>query len=149
MGNYRIVTDSTTDLTREMMEELELKVIPLCYIMDGKTYRNSPDSGMKEPAFYGKLRNGIMSTTTQVNSEEFIAEFAPILEQGEDILYIAFSSGLSGTCQSAFVAKQELEERFPGRRVEVFDSLCASMGEGLLVHYAATMKSREHPSMRC
>ena len=81
-----------------------------------------------------------MSTTTQVNSEEFIAEFAPILEQGEDILYIAFSSGLSGTCQSAFVAKQELEERFPGRRVEVFDSLCASMGEGLLVHYAATMK---------
>lgn len=140
MGNYRIVTDSTTDLTREMTEELELKVIPLCYIMDGKTYRNSPDSGMKEPAFYGKLRNGTMSTTTQVNSEEFIAEFAPILEQGEDILYIAFSSGLSGTCQSAFVAKQELEERFPGRRVEVFDSLCASMGEGLLVHYAATMK---------
>ena len=68
-----------------------------------------------------------MSTTTQVNSEEFIAEFAPILEQGEDILYIAFSSGLSGTCQSAFVAKQELEERFPGRRVEVFDSLCASL----------------------
>ena len=63
MGNYRIVTDSTTDLTREMTEELELKVIPLCYIMDGKTYSNSPDSGMKEPAFYGKLRNCLLYTS--------------------------------------------------------------------------------------
>ena len=129
MANYRIVTDSTTDLTPEMIRELELKVIPLCYMMEGNTYRNIPGGGeMDEPAFYGKLRNGIMSTTAQVNSEEFISEFAPVLEAGEDILYLAFSSGLSGTCQSAFLAKKDLEEKYPGCRVEVFDTLCASMG---------------------
>lgn len=96
---------------------------------------------MDEPAFYNKLRAGVMSTTTQVNSEEFIQVFTPVLEAGDDILYIAFSSGLSGTCQSAHLAKKELEQKFPGRRIEVFDSLCASMGEGLLVYHAATRKN--------
>ena len=83
-----------------------------------------------------------MPTTTQINSEEFVALFTPVLEAGEDILYIAFSSGLSGTCQSAHLAARELKDRFPERRVEVFDSLCASMGEGLLVYHAATRKNQ-------
>lgn len=141
MSNYRIITDSTTDLTPEMIQELELKIIPLCYMMEGKTYRNIPGGGeLDEPAFYNKLRASVMSTTAQVNSEEFMGEFEPILEAGEDILYIAFSSGLSGTCQSAFLAKKDLEEKYPDRRVEVFDSLSASMGEGLLVYHAAMQK---------
>ncbi|HJB80129.1 MAG TPA: DegV family protein, partial [Candidatus Flavonifractor intestinigallinarum] len=141
MAAYRIITDSTTDLAPEMIRELGVQVIPLCYLMEGNTYHNIPGGGeMDEPAFYNKLRAGVMSTTTQVNSEEFIAVFTPILEAGDDILYIAFSSGLSGTCQSAHLAKKELEQKFPGRRVEVFDSLCASMGEGLLVYHAAMRK---------
>lgn len=138
MSTYTIITDSTTDLTPALIQDLELQVIPMCYIMDGKTYRNIPGGGsMDEPAFYQKLRNGIMSTTTQINSDEFIQVFTPILEAGQDILYIAFSSGLSGTCQSALIAKRQLQETFPERRIEVFDSLCASMGEGLLVYLAA------------
>jgi DegV family protein with EDD domain len=138
VSTYTIITDSTTDLTPALIQDLELQVIPMCYIMDGKTYRNIPGGGsMDEPAFYQKLRNGIMSTTTQINSDEFIQVFTPILEAGQDILYIAFSSGLSGTCQSALIAKRQLQETFPERRVEVFDSLCASMGEGLLVYLAA------------
>ena len=141
MAAYRIITDSTTDLAPEMIRELGVQVIPLCYLMEGNTYHNIPGGGeMDEPAFYNKLRAGVMSTTTQVNSEEFIAVFTPILGAGDDILYIAFSSGLSGTCQSAHLAKKELEQKFPGRRVEVFDSLCASMGEGLLVYHAAMRK---------
>lgn len=141
MAAYRIITDSTTDLAPEMIRELGVQVIPLCYLMEGNTYHNIPGGGeMDEPAFYAKLRAGVMSTTTQVNSEEFIAVFTPILEAGDDILYIAFSSGLSGTCQSAHLAKKELEQKFPGRRIEVFDSLCASMGEGLLVYHAAMRK---------
>ena len=141
MAAYRIITDSTTDLAPEMIRELGVQVIPLCYLMEGNTYHNIPGGGeMDEPAFYNKLRAGVMSTTTQVNSEEFIAVFTPILEAGDDILYIAFSSGLSGTCQSAHLAKKELERKFPGRRIEVFDSLCASMGEGLLVYHAAMRK---------
>ena len=141
MGSYRIITDSTTDLTPALIEELEVQVVPLCYMMGGRTYHNIPGGGeMDEPAFYNKLRGGVVSTTTQVNSEEFLQVFTPLLEAGEDVLYIAFSSGLSGTYQSALLAREELKERFPERRLEVFDSLCASMGEGLLVYHAAKLR---------
>lgn len=141
MGNYQIITDSTADLTPELIRELQVQVIPLCYMMDGKTYHNIPGGGeMDDPTFYGKLRRGTMSTTTQVNSEEFIQVFTPLLQEGRDILYIAFSSGLSGTYQSAMLAREELLERFPDRRLEVFDSLCASMGEGLFVYHAAKLQ---------
>ena len=141
MGTYQIITDSTADLTPELIEELDIQVIPLCYIIDGKTYHNIPGGGeMSEPEFYAKLRAGGTSTTTQVNSEEFLQVFTPLLESGKDVLYIAFSSGLSGTCQSALLARNELKERFPERKLEVVDSLCASMGEGLLVYHAATLR---------
>lgn len=114
MAAYRIITDSTTDLAPEMIRELGVQVIPLCYLMEGNTYHNIPGGGeMDEPAFYNKLRAGVMSTTTQVNSEEFIAVFTPILEAGDDILYIAFSSGLSGTCQSAHLAKKRAGAEIP------------------------------------
>ncbi len=141
MADYQIITDSTTDISPEMIREMDLQVIPLCYTMEGKTYRNIPGGGeMTDHEFYEKLRAGTMSTTAQINSEEFVAYFTPVLEAGKDILYLAFSSGLSGTCQSALLAKKELEEKFPDRRVEVFDTLCASMGEGLLAYHAASLK---------
>lgn len=136
MAGYRIVTDSTTDITKEMIEELGITVIPLCFTLEGKTHRNTPDGDMPITDFYNKLRTGSMSTTAQINSEEFMEVFSPILEGGEDILYIAFSSGLSSTCQSAMIARRQMEEKFPGRRIAVFDSLAASMGEGLLVYLA-------------
>lgn len=143
MGNYQIITDSTADLTPELIETLQVQVIPLCYMMEGKTYHNIPGGGeMSVPDFYAKLRSGIMSTTTQVNSEQFIQVFTPLLEAGKDVLYIAFSSGLSGTYQSALLAREELLERFPDRRLEVFDSRCASMGEGLLVYHAAKLSQQ-------
>ena len=138
---YRIVTDSTTDLTQKMIGELELTVISLRFTIDGKTYRDKPDqSEMPTKTFYAKLRDGKMSTTSQVNAEEFTAVFEPILKGGEDVLYIGFSSGLSGTLQSACIARDELREKYPARKIYVFDSLCASMGEGLLVYHAAMMK---------
>ena len=141
MGTYRIVTDSTTDLTPELIQELDVQVIPLCYIMEGKTYHNIPGGGeMTDREFYAKLRAGSMSTTTQVNSEEFLRVFTPLLEACQDVLYIGFSSGLSGPYQSAALAREELKQRFPGRRLEVFDSRCASMGEGLLVYHAAKLQ---------
>ena len=134
MGTYQIVTDSTADLTPELIRQLDVQVIPLCYMMGGRTYHNIPGGGeMTDREFYAKLRGGAMSTTTQINSEEFLRVFTPLLEAGQDVLYIAFSSGLSGTCQSAQLAREELQKRFPQRKMVVFDSLCASMGEGLLV----------------
>ncbi len=138
---YKIVTDSTIDLTQKMIEELELIVISLRFTIDGKTYKDKSDmSGMSTETFYAKLREGKMSTTSQINADEFARTFEPILEAGEDVLYIAFSSGLSGTCQSAYIARDELKEKYPERKIYVFDSLCASMGEGLLVYQAALLK---------
>ncbi len=141
MAEYQIITDSTTDLSSEMINELGIHVIPLCYIMGGKTLHNIPGGGeMDEHTFYEKLRGGETSTTAQINTEEFLQQFTPVLEEGKDILYLAFSSGLSGTCQSAMIAKQELQEKYSDRRIEVFDTLCASMGEGLLVYHAAMLQ---------
>ncbi len=138
---YRILTDSTGDLTPELVQELDLTVIPMEFTVDGKSYRNYPDGHeMSAKDFYDLLRAGKTSTTAQINSHEFTEWADPILQAGEDLLYIAFSSGLSGTCQSALLAKQELSEKYPDRKFLVVDSLCASMGEGLLVYYAAKMQ---------
>lgn len=139
MAEYQIITDSTTDLSAEMIQQLDLQVLPLCYMIDGKTYHNIPGGGeMGDQEFYQLLRSGKMSTTAQINVEDFITCFTAVLEQGRDVLYLAFSSGLSGTCQSATIAKEELSGKFPERRIEIFDTLCASMGEGLLVYHAAS-----------
>lgn len=141
MGTYQIVTDSTADLTPELIRQLDVQVIPLCYMMGGRTYHNIPGGGeMTDREFYAKLRGGAMSTTTQINSEEFLRVFTPLLEAGQDVLYIAFSSGLSGTCQGALMAKKELSAKYPERKIYVVDSLAASMGEGLLAYYASKMQ---------
>lgn len=138
---YRIVTDSTIDLTQKMIEELDLTVISLRFTIDGKTYKDQSDkSELPTKTFYAKLREGSRSTTTQINADEFMNAFEPILQAGDDILYIAFSSGLSGTYQSACIAKDELKEKYPERKIYTFDSLCASMGEGMLVYQAAMLK---------
>lgn len=138
---YRIITDSTGDLTPELVRSLDVTVIPMEFTVDGKSYRNYPDGHeMSAKDFYDLLRAGKTSTTAQINSHEFAQWAEPILQAGEDLLYIAFSSGLSGTFQSAYLAKQELAEKYPQRKICVVDSLCASMGEGLLVYYAAKMQ---------
>lgn len=138
---YKIITDSTTDLTQKMINELELEVVSLRFTIDGKTYRDKADqSEMPTKTFYAKLRDGNSSTTSQINADEFTSVFEPVLESGEDMLYIAFSSGLSGTYQSACIARDDLKEKYPERKIYVFDSFCASMGEGLLVYHAALMK---------
>ena len=95
---YKIITDSTIDMDHKMIEELGLTVVPLRFTIDGKTYKDKADlSDMPTETFYAKLREGKMSTTSQINADEFTRVFEPVLQGGEDVLYIAFSSGLSGT----------------------------------------------------
>lgn len=138
MCKYVLVTDSTCDLSKKMADDLGVSVINLTFIMNGKSFVGALDyHDMPIQDYYTKLRAGEMSSTAQINSEEFLSAFEPILKSGKDILYIAFSSGLSGTCQSAMIAKKELEEKYPQCRLEVFDSLAASMGQGLFVYLAA------------
>ena len=141
MAEYVIFTDSTTDLTPELVAEMDVQVLPMRFMLDGKEYRNYPDNRELSPKeFYDKLRAGSMSTTSQINSVAFIEAFTPVLEAGKDILYVAFSSGLSGTYQSACLAAEDLREQFPERTIECVDTLQASMGEGLVAYAAAMLK---------
>ena len=143
MADYVIMTDSCCDLSAEMAAELELEVLPLRLELEGKEYRNLLDGseiGFRE--FYDRVRDGAMPVTSAVNVGEFDAAMRPVLEAGKDILCLCFSSALSTTYQSAVIAARELEESFPGRKVRVVDSLCASMGQGLFVWLCAREKKR-------
>ena len=135
--SYRIITDSTTDLSPDLLGELRLEVIPLTFLLNGKEYQDRPyGEDMPAKDFYKAIREGAMPTTSQVTPERFCEYFEPILKGGQDILYLAFSSGLSGTCNAAMIAAEDLAEKYPERRVIVIDTLAASMGEGLLVYLA-------------
>lgn len=139
MNDYIIFTDSTCDLDPEYIKDLGVQSIPLSFVYEGKTYTDG--SGMSYKNFYNLLREKNNITTSQISTGTFIEEFEPYLKAKKDIIYIAFSSGLSGTYSSAKIAKDDLLEKYPERKIIVIDSLCASMGEGLLVYYAAKMKS--------
>ena len=134
-ASYVIFTESTGDLTPALIEAADLRVLPMAFTLDGKEYRNYPDGReMSAHDYYEKLRTGSLCTTSQVTMLEFQQAFTPVLEAGQDILYLAFSSGLSGTYQSGCIAAEELKEKFPGRRIVCVDSLQASMGEGLFCY---------------
>ena len=141
MSDYVLLTDSSADLTAELVAELGVEVLPLCFTMGDKTYRNWPDNREMDPEeFYRMLREGAMATTSAVNVGDYTEALTPFLEAGKDVLVLAFSSGLSATCNSARIAAQELNEQYPQQRVRVVDTLCASLGQGLLVWHAARLK---------
>lgn len=141
--DYAVITDSTADLSPELVRELDVEIIPLQFVIDDHTYLNYPDGReLSEKAFYQMLRQQKTATTVQVNASRFVEFFEPILQQGRDILYIAFSSGLSGTYHSSLMAREELQEKYPERRIYICDSLAASMGEGLLVYHAVMEKRK-------
>lgn len=141
MRNYVIVTESTTDLPPDLVNELGITLIPMAFGFENESYLNYPDNReMDIHKFYERVKNGEKSTTTLVNSKSFEEYFEPILKSGEDILYIGLSSGLSGTHSAALIASEELKEKYPDSKIVCFDTLAASMGEGLLVYYAAKLK---------
>ncbi len=141
MRDYVIITDSTTDLTPELINELNIIVIPMEFNIDGKSYLNySDERDISYKEFYDVLRNGKNSTTSLINTATFTDLFEPIIKEGKDILYIAFSSGLSGTYNSSCIAAEMLLEKYPDSKIYTVDSLSASMGEGLLVYHAANKK---------
>ena len=143
MSDYIIITDSSCDLPDSIVKELELEVLPLAFIMDGKTYRNYPDNREMSPdEFYGKQKDGLMATTNAVNVGEATDAIEAVLKQGKDVLVLAFSSGLSTTYNSFKIAADELAEQYPDRKVYAVDTLCASLGQGMFVYQAATMRKK-------
>ena len=137
MRDYVIVTDSSVDLPDSLIREMGVEVLPLSFTVQGKTYRNYPDDREMDPkAFYKMLRDGEMATTSAVNVAEYTAMLEPLLQAGRDVLVLAFSSGLSTTYQSSVIAVNDLAERYPDRNILTVDTLCASMGQGLMVWLA-------------
>lgn len=138
MSEYVLITDSSADLSQEMVQELGVTVLPLSFTIQGKTYRNYPDNReMDLPLFYDMLRAGELATTSAVNVAEYTQAVEPILQEGKDVLILAFSSGLSSTYQASVLAAGELREEYPDRKIYTVDTLCASLGQGLLVYLAA------------
>lgn len=139
--SYTLASDATLDLPMDLVEKYNLLIVPMAFTLDGEEILHFPDErNMTTEAFYEALREGKMSVTSQINPATYIEYFTPVLEKGEDILYVAFTSGLSGTYQSAILAKGMLEEDFPDRKIYVIDSLCASAGLGYFMNLTAQKK---------
>ena len=138
---YVIMTDSSCDLSQELADQLGLEVLPLEVMADGKNYRNWLDGreiGFKE--FYKLAREGKELKTSAVNTAAFEEKMEKLLEEGKDILYIGFSSGLSTTYNSGEAAARELREKYPDRKIYTVDTLAASLGQGMIIYYAAKKK---------
>jgi DegV family protein with EDD domain len=136
--SYVIFTDATADLPAEDYQKYGIQVLPMAYRLSGQDalYEGGwPDARLH--AFYDRLRSGEPVSTSQISPGTYEEFFAPWLEKGQDVLYVCFSSGLSGTFQSSGISAPVLMERFPGRKVLTTDSLGATFGEGLAVLQAA------------
>lgn len=132
---YQIITDSCCDFTDQQYHDLGVTYAPLTVLFQGQARDNMNDP-VELHHFYDGIRGGEMPTTSAVNPEGWVSIMKPILDAGEDVLCLAFSSGLSTTYQSAVIAAKEMEEVYPDRSIRVVDTLCAALGQGLLVHLA-------------
>lgn len=133
--SYQILTDSCCDFPPQRYRELGLISLPLSITFRGETYPDRNDDSLRD--MYAGLRAGEAASTAAANPQQWEEALEPVLASGEDALILAFSSGLSTTYQSACIAADEMKERFPERKILVVDSLCASLGQGLLAYYAA------------
>lgn len=138
MNEFVIVSDSTVDLPKEYLQSKQVPIISLSYIMDGVTYEEM--DGLSHKEFFEKLRAGSLPTTSQINPEQAREALESFAKEGKDILYIGFSSGLSGSYNSVRMAAEDLKEEYPDINIITIDSLCACMGEGLLLYKALELK---------
>ncbi|MBR5237033.1 MAG: DegV family protein [Clostridia bacterium] len=141
--SYVIVTDSCANLPETIIDQYDISIVPLSFHVGDrelKSYEKGKVTDFKQ--FYDMMRNKEVITTSLVSPEKFIDFFKPLLEAGQDVLYLGFSSGLSGTYQSATIAADDLKGLYPQRQVITVDSLCACGGQGLMVLYAAQMREQ-------
>ncbi len=141
MADYIISCCSTADLTAEHLEKKGVSYICFNYFLDGKPYKDDLWQSTTPNEFYSAMVNGASTKTAQVNVDEFVEYFTPFLEAGKDIIHISLSSGISGVYNSANVARRDLLEKYPERKIYVVDSLAASSGYGLFVDALADMKA--------
>lgn len=143
MAAYQIFTDATADLSDSFMEGLpQVKIVPMQVEIGGSEYTYGPNGDISVQEFYRLQRSGNFAQTSQISPAEYLKCFEPCLCQGTDILYLCFSSGMSGTLQSARLCIEELKQEYPERNIICIDTLCASAGEGFLVREAAEMQAQ-------
>ena len=143
MSDFVILTDSSADLGADLVQQLDVRVLPLSFTIQDHVYHNYPDNREMEPhAFYEMLRAGEVATTSAVNVAQYTEALEPLLQKGRDVLVLAFSSGLSATYSSSVIAVEDLREKYPDRKLYTVDTLCASLGQGLLVYLAAQQRAQ-------
>ena len=138
MSPYQIFTDATADCNPQWLESLPpIGVVPMQVEIGGREYTYGPDGNISVEEFYALQKAGNYATTSQISPTHYLQSFEPVLRAGIDILYLCFSSGMSGTFQAAQVCAADLREKYPERTIICLDTLCASAGEGFLVCEAA------------
>ena len=142
---YAVTCCSTADLPAAYFEAKQIPFACFHFQLEGKEYPDDLGRSISFETYYAKIAAGAQPTTAQVNVEQYIELFEPILQAGKDILHLAFSSGLSGACQSACIAAAELQEKYPGRTIYVVDTLAASSGYGLLVDTVCDLRDGGMP----
>ena len=140
MNEYIISCCSTADLSKEHFQNRNIHYICFHYFLDGKPYADDLGQSMPFDKFYEAMANGADTKTSQINMEEFVEYFEPFLQEGKDIIHLTLSSGISGVYNSAMLAKEELAEKYPDRKIYIIDSLAASSGYGLLMDKLADLR---------
>ncbi len=140
MSDYILSCCSTADLTKGHFQERDISYICFHYMLDGKSYPDDLGESMPFEEFYQAMANGAETKTWQINPEEYIEYFEPMLSAGKDVLHLCLSSGISGVLNSAQLAQEELQEKYPDRKIYVLDSLAASSGFGLLMDRLADLR---------
>lgn len=140
--SFKIITDTASNITTKASKHYDIIVIPLTFMMDGKEYQLIDTEEFDYDAYYEELQEGKTVNTSQVTPQQYIDVFEPLLKEGNDILFVALSSGVSGTYNSAKFAAEELMEEYPDRKIRVVDSLGASLGEGLLAVEASECRDK-------
>lgn len=141
MRDYVIISDSTGDLPVEVINELGVRIVPFSYSVNDEVFKYYLDESDDVKAFYDSLREGAMPVTSQINPATYKEYFEEIIKEEKDILYLGFSSGLSGSYQTSLIAVDMLEEKYPDAKIISIDTLSASVGQGVLLYEAAKKKA--------
>ena len=134
---FTILTDSTANLETKLAQRQDIRILPFSYFIGDAEYQCDDTDSFRDKAYYDAIRKGTRVTTAQINPQTYMDHMEPILQNGQDVLFIGLSSGISGSFASAVMARQELLERYPERSICLVDSLGAGLGEGLLALRAA------------
>ena len=140
MADYIISGCSIADISEKHFQKRDIQYVCFHYSLNGEQYLDDLGKSMSLEDFYAAMQNGAETKTSQITAGEFVAHFTPFLEEGKDIIHVCLSSGISGTVNSANVARDELQEKYPDRKIYIVDSLAASSGYGLILDKMADLR---------